>query len=252
MSILHKKYRTYFENCICSPQQNAVPARGWRRFDEHRELKGDKDEYFVKVLPSLLPFRFYSGHLMDFKKQQESSTRVGCPWLCRSPCFSSVRHSILPGDFCSQLHHCPSAPPCQFCPCRNPSFPTAHLHLLPMDNLPLHLGFLIFKHSLLFEKNLVGFTQHWGSSQQSSSWRSKKLDKIPGQKELISLKRKGSKIRHILISAPLLQALINKTFLWKLDGPVEEQSKHGGLWCSEVPHCRRDFFMIIILMPKSL
>lgn len=60
-----------------------------------------------------------------------------------------------------------------------------------MANLPL--GFTIFKHYLLFEESLallVGSTQHWGSSQQYSSWKSKKLDKISGQEEFIPLNRK--------------------------------------------------------------
>lgn len=31
--------------------------------------------------------------------------------------LGSVRHYILPADFCNLLHHCPSAPPYQFSPC---------------------------------------------------------------------------------------------------------------------------------------
>lgn len=270
-NILYKKCQTYFENCMHNPQQYAVPARGWRRFDEHCELKGDKDKCFITVLPSLPPFRFYSGHLRDFYKQQESNIRVGCPWLCQSPCLSSVRHYILPADFCSQLHHCPSAPHCQFSPCRNPSFPTAHLHLVlrsfsPQQTCPCTWVNLFLKTTCFLRRAClcqVGSTQHQGSSQQPSSWKSKKLDKIPGEEEFIPLKRKGSRIRHIFITVLLYPGL---SLTRHSSGSLMSQQKSNPsmeacarpriqAWRPVVlcgAHCRRDFFMIIILKQESL
>lgn len=62
-------------------------------------------------------------------------------------------------DSRGQLHHCSSAPHCKAPPRRNPHLSHSTPRSLPEEllhkaNLPLHLGYLIFKKHLLFEKSL--------------------------------------------------------------------------------------------------
>ena len=71
---------------------------------------------------------------------------------------------------------------------------------------------------------------------------------------LILLKRKGSRIRHILITVLLYPGLsLNEAFLSKLDEPVEKQSKYGGMcWVCCLTASGIPLAMIIILKQKSI
>lgn len=131
-------------------------ARGaWMNIMSSREIKTN---IFSNVF-HLPPFRFYSEHLWDCKKQHESSTRMGCSWLYQPPHISSVRHYILSSGL-TPAGSSTIAPHCKAPLCRNPHLSPSTPRSWPEELLPhgkpttaSWLLYFFLKY-LLFEKNL--------------------------------------------------------------------------------------------------